>query len=213
MLVDIFHVSQAYIAVGMTILLKSRILIVKGSVDESQIGRRRWYTADTLPSLQLISCSAFPSLVMTLPRYVNRSTSSICCCPTSTGTFGRTYPIRMTLVFGLLIFRPIFAASFANVVVKSVRFCCVDPIKAMSPAKSRSTRCRWSNRMPPASLSIDRRITKSRAIRNRNGDRMHPCRTPVAILKNLVVPSSVRMQQVDPRYRSRNSSMNSMGTP
>ena len=213
MLVDILHVSQAYIAVGTTILFRSRILIVKASVDESQIGRRHWYTADALPSLQLTSWSAFPSLVRTLPRYVNQSTSSIHCCPTNTGTFERTYPIRMILVSGLLILRPIFAAPFANVVVKTAGFFCVDPIKAMSSAKSRSARCRWPNEMPPSSLSIDRHIKKSRAIRKRNGGRMHPCRTPVAILKNLVVPSSVRMQQVEPRYRSRNSSMNSMGTP
>ena len=73
----------------------------------------------SLPVLVLMSLSAPASFAITLPKYVNDSTSSRM-SPSNTIPSSTVLFMRMTLVLSLLTFSPILADVLAGCVV----FCC-----------------------------------------------------------------------------------------
>jgi len=96
----------------------------------------------------------------------------------------------MSFVFSRLIFSPTCALCSSSLVVISWHTFSSSASIAMSSAKSRSVkRFYFCQTMPYSGLSMVLRMTKSMTMMKRNGERMHPCRTPETIWVRFVLNS------------------------
>ncbi|KAH3883460.1 hypothetical protein DPMN_007417 [Dreissena polymorpha] len=95
--------------------------------------------------------------------------------------------MRITSVFLMLIFRPVFSASSACRVSFDCACCCLWGRRLMSSAKSRSSRClvkvHW---MPVLLPSVVLLMIQSMMIRKIVGESIQPCLTPVFTAKGSV---------------------------
>ena len=125
-----------------------------------------------------MSLVAPPSLSSSAPRYKSSSTSSTC----SSFTFvlwSFLAFFHITFDFFALILSPTLAASSTSLLVLTSMSTHLDDNKAMSSAKSRSSKTEVSfHRMPVLLPSVVLFMTQSIDSKKRKPDMVHPCFTP-----------------------------------
>ena len=146
--------SQAYSSTDFTLELKILIFVFVEVADSVQIGRKVLNTAVAFPILDLISWCVPFSLLTVLPKYVSWPTSS---SSTPLMSIFSVYVllILIVFVFGWFILKPTSPPCCSNIAVFSSISLCLWDRRAMSSARSRSSRClRRVHWIPLACLDV-----------------------------------------------------------
>lgn len=158
---------------------------------DDQIFHICWNTNEALPVRLLKWVSQSPSQPMTLPRYANLSTTSSSCPPILILGIPAWSLMCMIFDFSALMQSPTFSSQVRRWMLEVVS------IFHQSSAKSRSVSQLIPSKVMPASgLTRAFFMMKLRAIRNRKGERMRPCLTPVSMVKRSVWPVFILMEQL-----------------
>ena len=161
------QVSAPYSRTDFTLVLKIRIFLWSERAVYLHIGRRVLKACLALFIRHSMSLCVPPSLLNTLPRYTNLSTSLMSSWCSYTWSCCLLFTL-MTSVFPMLICRPVFSASAATRHSFSCASCCLWERRLVSSEKSRSSSCFVKVHWMPVLLQSTtiRKIFRQKALYN-----------------------------------------------